>query len=165
MLERQVFLIMDLMIWKSFTLQFCCVVCIFLGICAIYHIEMWLVFRKSVSPFGQVKTKMYLPKSPFFKYSFAGASRQVTISVPVILWWARNPELGKYPLLFTNSSKGSFSSRSSTGRPQQGQPATGDPVKIGTCSLDHSGQHGIINTRPKWIPFKWGWVYCDHYIV
>ena len=42
---------------------------------------MCLVFRKLGCPFGQVKTKMYLPKSPFFKSSLAGASGQVLMSV------------------------------------------------------------------------------------
>ena len=44
---------------------------------------MSLVFRQSACPFGQVKTKMYLPESPFFKSSLAGASGLVLMSVPV----------------------------------------------------------------------------------
>ena len=43
---------------------------------------MCLVFRKSACLFGQVKTKMYLPESPFFKKSLAGASGLVLMSVP-----------------------------------------------------------------------------------
>ena len=34
-------------------------------------------------PVGQVKTKMYLPESHFFKSSLAGASGQVLMSDPV----------------------------------------------------------------------------------
>ena len=33
--------------------------------------ETCIVFRKSACPFGQVKTKMYLSKSPYFKKSLA----------------------------------------------------------------------------------------------
>ena len=43
------------------------------------------VFRKSACPFGQVKTEMYLPESPFFKNSLAGASGLVLMPVPI---WA-----------------------------------------------------------------------------
>ena len=43
---------------------------------------MCLVFKISAYPFGQVKTKMYLPESPFFKKSLAGASELVLMSVP-----------------------------------------------------------------------------------
>ena len=43
---------------------------------------MSLVFRKSACAFGQVKTEMYLPESPFFKNSLAGASGLVLMSVP-----------------------------------------------------------------------------------
>ena len=43
------------------------------------------MIRKSACPFGQVKTKTYLPESPFFKNSLAGASGLVLMSVPVIL--------------------------------------------------------------------------------
>ena len=46
--------------------------------------EMCIVFRKSACTFGQVKTKMYLPESPYFKESLAGASRLVLMSVPVL---------------------------------------------------------------------------------
>ena len=45
--------------------------------------EMCIVFRKSACLFGQVKTKMYLPESPFSKKSLAGASGLVLMSVPV----------------------------------------------------------------------------------
>ena len=44
---------------------------------------MCLVFKISAYPFGQVKTKMYLPESPFFRKSLAGASGLVLMSVPV----------------------------------------------------------------------------------
>ena len=53
-----------------------------LGIWAIYYKKMCLMFRKSACPFGQVKTKTYLPESPFFKNSLAGASGLVLMSVP-----------------------------------------------------------------------------------
>ena len=43
---------------------------------------MCLVFGKSACPFRQVKTKIYLLKSPFFKNSLAGASGQVLMLVP-----------------------------------------------------------------------------------
>ena len=46
---------------------------------------MCLVFKISAYPFGQVKTKMYLPESPFFKKSLAGASGLVLMSVPALL--------------------------------------------------------------------------------
>ena len=55
--------------------------CIFLGSCAMYFLYV-VVFRKTACQFGQVQTKMYFPKSPFFKNSLAGASRQVLLSVP-----------------------------------------------------------------------------------
>ena len=45
--------------------------------------KIFLVFRKPACPFGQVKTKMYLPESPFSKNSLAGASGLVLMSVPV----------------------------------------------------------------------------------
>ena len=41
--------------------------------------------EKSACPFGQVKTKMYLPESPFFKNSLARASGLVLMSVPDML--------------------------------------------------------------------------------
>ena len=44
--------------------------------------NMYLEFEKSACPFGQVKTKMYLPVRPFFKNSLARASRLVLMSVP-----------------------------------------------------------------------------------
>ena len=40
-------------------------------------------YRKSACPFGGKKTKMYLPESPSFKYSLAGASGQVLMLVHV----------------------------------------------------------------------------------
>ena len=40
--------------------------------------------QKISLPFGQVRTKMYLSKSPFSKTSHAGAIRQLLISVPAI---------------------------------------------------------------------------------
>ena len=49
---------------------------------------MCLVFRKSACPSRQVKTKMYLPERPFFKYSLAGASGLVLMSVPHVKNWA-----------------------------------------------------------------------------
>ena len=42
------------------------------------------MFRKSACPFGQMKTRKYLPTSPFFKSSLAGASGLVVMSVPGI---------------------------------------------------------------------------------
>ena len=80
MLERHVFLKMDLLILPPFSSQLCCIVCTFLGICAIC-----LVFRKSACRFRQVKTKMYLHKSPFFKRSHDGPNGQVLMSVPGII--------------------------------------------------------------------------------
>ena len=41
------------------------------------------MLRRSACPFGQVKTKMYLPESPFFKISLARASGIVLLSNPV----------------------------------------------------------------------------------
>ena len=43
--------------------------------------EMCLVFKKSACPFGQVKTKMYLPESPFFKSLLAGLSTYVSACI------------------------------------------------------------------------------------
>ena len=40
------------------------------------------MFRKLACPFGQVKTKMYLPERPFFKNSLARAGGLVLMSVP-----------------------------------------------------------------------------------
>ena len=65
------------MILKPFSFKFCCIVSIFLGICAIFLYKKCVVLRKSACPFGQVQTEMYLPKSPFFKNSLAGASTYV----------------------------------------------------------------------------------------
>ena len=42
---------------------------------------MCLVFKISAYPFGQVKIKMYLPESPSFKKTLAGASGLVLMSV------------------------------------------------------------------------------------
>ena len=43
---------------------------------------MGLMFKISAYPFGQMKTKMYLPENPFFKKSLAGASGLVLMLVP-----------------------------------------------------------------------------------
>ena len=64
---------------KTISFQFCCIVCIFLDIWVIC-----LVFRKSACPFGQVKTKIHLPESPFIKNSLARTSKQVLMAVPGI---------------------------------------------------------------------------------
>ena len=80
--ECHVLFLMDLIIEKPFSFKFCCIVSIFLGICAIYLHKKCVVLRKSACPFGQVKTKMYLPESPFFKNSLAGASELVLMSNP-----------------------------------------------------------------------------------
>ena len=84
--ECHVLFLMDLMIVKPFSCKFCCIVpffvSIFLGIRAIFLHEKCVVVRKSDGPFGQVKTKMYLPKSPFFKNLLAGASRLVLLLNP-----------------------------------------------------------------------------------
>ena len=68
------------MIVKPFSYKFCCIVSIFLGICAVFLHKKWEVLRKSTCPFGQVKTKMYLPESRFFKNSLARASMLVLMS-------------------------------------------------------------------------------------
>ena len=44
---------------------------------------MCRLLKKSACPFGQVQTNMYLPESPIFKDSLAGASKQALMSVPV----------------------------------------------------------------------------------
>ena len=75
---------MALIIVKPFPFKFCCIISIFLGICAIFVHKKCVVIRKSACPFGQVKTKMYLPESPFFKNSLAKASRLVLMSNPGI---------------------------------------------------------------------------------
>ena len=62
----------------------CSIVCILLGICAIFYIKMCKMLRKSGCPFGQVQNKMYLPESPFFRDSLARASRIVRMSVPAV---------------------------------------------------------------------------------
>ena len=80
--ECHVLFLMDLMIVKPFSLKFCCIVSIFLGICVSLLHEKCAVLRKSACPFGLVKTKMYLPKSPFFLNSLAGASGLVPMSNP-----------------------------------------------------------------------------------
>ena len=60
-----VLFIMELMIWKPFSFHLCCIVCLFLGIWAIYYENMCLVLRRSACPFRQVKTeirkKVHLP--------------------------------------------------------------------------------------------------------
>ena len=59
---------------------------LFLGIWAIRYRKMCLVFKKSACPFGHVKTKVYLPESPFFQNSLTGASRLVLMPVPACLF-------------------------------------------------------------------------------
>ena len=78
--ECHVLFLMDLMIAKPFSFKFCCIVSIFLGICAIFLHKKCVVLRKSACPLGRVKTKMYLPESPFFKNSLAGRSGLVCLS-------------------------------------------------------------------------------------
>ena len=72
--ECHVLFLMDLMIVKPFSFKLCYIVSIFLGICAIFIHTKCVALRKSAYPFGQVKTKMYLPESHFFKNSLAGPS-------------------------------------------------------------------------------------------
>ena len=72
MLESHVSFIMEFLIWQPFSFEFCCIVCIFLGICAIFYVKMCLVFRKSACPLGQVKTYMFLLESPFSKIHLPG---------------------------------------------------------------------------------------------
>ena len=67
---------------KTISFKFSCIVYIFLGIWAIHYKNNCLVLRKSACPFGQVKTKMYLPVSPFFKNSLARASGLVLMLMP-----------------------------------------------------------------------------------
>ena len=58
--------------------KLCCIDSIFQGICIIFYIKKnCVVLRKLACLFGQVQTKMYLPKSPFFKNSLARASTYV----------------------------------------------------------------------------------------
>ena len=80
--ECHVLILMNLIIVKPFSFKLCCSVSIFLGICAIFLHKKCLVLRKSACPFGQVKTKMYLPGSPFFKNSPAGVRGLVLMSNP-----------------------------------------------------------------------------------
>ena len=80
--ECHVSFLMGLMIVKPFSFKFCCIVSIFLRICAIFLHKESVVLKKSACPFGQVKIKMYLPESPFFKNSLAGASGLVLMSNP-----------------------------------------------------------------------------------
>ena len=66
MLESHVSFIMDLMINDS--VQFCCIICIFLGICVIFYINMCLVFRKSISlPIRADENLNVLARKPFFQ--------------------------------------------------------------------------------------------------
>ena len=76
---------MDLMILKPFSLKLRYIVIILLGFCGIFYIKRWVFLRKSACPFGQVQTNMYLPESPFFKNSLAGASGLVLLSNPELL--------------------------------------------------------------------------------
>ena len=65
MLERHVLFIMDLN-----TIFFFSFVALFAYFCVFGPFtikEICIVFRKSACPFRQVKTKMYLPESPFFQ--------------------------------------------------------------------------------------------------
>ena len=82
--ECHVLFLMDLMIVKLFPFKFYCIVSIFLGICAIFLHKKCVALRKSACPLGQVKTKMFLPESPFFKNSLAGASGLILMSHPVV---------------------------------------------------------------------------------
>ena len=47
-----------------------------------FNLKKFVVLRKSACSIGQVETKMYMSKSPFFKKSLAGASGQVLMSNP-----------------------------------------------------------------------------------
>ena len=82
MLEWHVLFLMEFMISKPFSFKFCCIVSIFLGICAIFLYEKCVVLRKLACPFRLVQIKMYSPKSRFFKNSHAGASRPILMSNP-----------------------------------------------------------------------------------
>ena len=95
MLECHVLFLMDLMVVKPFSFKLCCIVSIFLGICAIFLHKKCVVLRKSACPFGQVKTKMYLPESPFFKNSLARASLLVLMPNPGV-FQVCSPSLSKF---------------------------------------------------------------------
>ena len=83
--ECHVSFLMDLMIVKPLSFKLCCIVSIVLGICAIFLHKKCVLLRKSACPFGQVKTEMYLPESPFFKNSLARASGLVLMSNPGLM--------------------------------------------------------------------------------
>ena len=69
--ECYVLFLMDLMIPKPFSFKFCCIVCIFLGICAIFLHKKMCSDQKISLTIRVVKTKIYLPECPFFKNSLA----------------------------------------------------------------------------------------------
>ena len=74
---------------------------------------MCRLLRKSACPFGQVQTKMYLPESPFFKDSLAGASGLVLMSVPVTV----------FVILFFVESLGKFDQQNQAMQNQLNQAA------------------------------------------
>ena len=74
---------------------------------------MCRLLRKSACPFGQVQTNMYLPESPFFKDSLAGASGLVLMSVPVTV----------FVILFFVESLGKFDQQNQAMQNQLNQAA------------------------------------------
>ena len=96
MLRRHVFFIMDLKIKTiSFpALLHCLHIFGYFG--HLLYKRKRLVFRKSACPFGLVKNIMYLPESPFFKNSLAGASGLVLMSVPAPLKLKRKQNIEKH---------------------------------------------------------------------
>ena len=77
MLEWHVLFIMDLMIRKTFYFDFCCIVCIFFGICAIFYMRMSSAQKKQ-------------PAKPFFQKCTCGgkrASTHVGARHPTLMLW------------------------------------------------------------------------------
>ena len=86
MLERHVLFIMELIILKHFRFSFVAFFAYF-WVFGPFTIEKNVLSLQKMSlPIRQVKTKMYLPESPFFKNSLAGASGLVLMSVPEIIY-------------------------------------------------------------------------------
>ena len=83
--ECHVLYLMDLMIaFNHFLLNFVALLAYFWVFEPFFYIKQCVVLRKSAYPFGQVKTKMYLTESPFFKNSLAGTSGLVLMLNPAV---------------------------------------------------------------------------------
>ena len=126
-----------------------CLVYILLGIRAIYYKNMCLMFGKPTCPFGKVKTKIYLPESPFYKKkSLARATRDVLNNV--IAWLGHDACVRHYStqalvlpeIVFGRADR-------SNGRPHnQTPPPHSSHTQASSFARYHHSAH--LGARPRW---------------